>query len=186
MNCYGRKMHHFVAILILSSMSGFSTAQETKPLKIPSESLIVVEDLGGKSALPYFEAINADPQGSDIKDIKPIQRPITEADMLPVKSEKLSPGKVEGRPINAAGLVTPIFLIGADDLSFAWLKQRKDRLKELGAVGLAVNVPDMQALQALRNAAPDLTITPAAGDDFHAHLGVTHYPVLITRTAIDQ
>jgi integrating conjugative element protein, PFL_4695 family len=176
---------------------GFSTlcfGQEkiplnTKPLRVPvqeSEGLIVVEDLGGKPALPYYETINADPQTSAIKDMAPIQRSITEADMLPVVSNKLSPGKVEGKPINASGLVVPIFLVGADELSSAWLKQRASKLKELGAVGMAVNVPDMSALQAIRAIAPDLTIIPASGDDFNAHLGVTTYPVLITRTAMDQ
>lgn len=188
-------MQHFCVLLVFVAFSCTCFAQEKlplqrKPLQIEagasSGPLIVVEDLGGKSALLYYEFINADPQSSAIKEIKPITRAITEADMLPVKSEKITPGKVESRPTNAAGLVMPIFLVGADDLSFAWLKQRADKLKEIGAVGLAVNVPDKKALDALRGAAPGLTITPASGDDFHEHLGITHYPVLITSTAIQQ
>jgi integrating conjugative element protein (TIGR03765 family) len=151
-----------------------------------AERLIVVEDMGGASALPYYKRLNLNPHAPDIKDAKPLQGPITEAQMLPVISKKLSPGRVESRTANATGLMQPLFLVGADDLSLAWLKQRSAILKEIGAVGMVVNVSDANSLAALRKAADGLELLPACGDDIAGILGIENYPVLITRTGIEQ
>jgi hypothetical protein len=62
-----------------------------------------------------------------------------EAAMLPVRSARLSPGDEPRRVIRAPGL-TPLFLVGDDDRSRAWLRQRRAALQELRAVGLVVNV----------------------------------------------
>jgi integrating conjugative element protein (TIGR03765 family) len=151
-------------------------------------NLTVVEDQGGVSALPYYERLQPNPQNSDIREAKPVplQGPITEAHMLPVVSKSLSPGRVVARTNNAGGLTQPLFLIGADDLSVAWLRQRGDVLREIGAVGLVVNVTDMSSLTDLRKVASGLTLIPASGDDIADLLKLKHYPVLITRTGIEQ
>jgi integrating conjugative element protein (TIGR03765 family) len=153
-----------------------------------ASSLTVIEDQGGASALPYYERLQPNPQTSDIKEVKPIplQGPVTEAHMLPVVSHKLSPGRVVARVNNAGGLSQPIFLIGSDDLSVVWLKQRGDVLRELGAVGLVVNVSDANSLASLRKVAAGLTLIPASGDDIAGLLKISHYPVLITQTGIEQ
>ena len=88
-----------------------------------------------------------------------------EAAMLPVRSTQLSPGEVQRRVIRAPGL-TALFLIGDDERSRAWLRQRQAALRELQAVGLVVNVESMAALTALRRLAPGLTLSPASGDDW--------------------
>ena len=105
--------------------------------------------------------------------------------MLPVKSEQLSPGDVPRRVIQAPGL-TPIFLIGDDDRSRAWLRQRGPALRDRNAIGLVVNVETAQALASLRQVAGGLTLSPVSGDDLAARLGLKHYPVLITATGIEQ
>jgi hypothetical protein len=46
--------------------------------------------------------------------------------------------------------LTPLFLVGDDDRSRAWLRQRRAALQELRAVGLVVNVTTPEALVALR------------------------------------
>jgi integrating conjugative element protein (TIGR03765 family) len=151
-------------------------------------SLTVVEDQGGVSALPYYERLQPNPQTSNIREAKPIplQGPVTEAHMLPVVSHKLSPGRVVARTNNAGGLSQPIFLIGSDELSVAWLRQRGDVLRELGAVGLVVNVTDANSFAALRKVAAGLTLIPSSGDDIAGLLKISHYPVLITQTGIEQ
>ncbi|WP_397459858.1 integrating conjugative element protein [Pseudomonas asplenii] len=111
--------------------------------------------------------------------------PYSEADFLPVRSSRLSPGSVAHRAINLPGF-TALFLIGDDPRSHAWLHQRLPDLQRLGAVGLVVNVESMAALQALRHRAPGLSLTPVPGDDLAARLALTRYPVLITATAIEQ
>src|SRR3546814_3217184 len=78
--------------------------------------------------------------------------------MLPVRSTQLSPGEVQRRVIRAPGL-TALFLIGDDERSRAWLRQRQAALRELQAVGLVVNVESMAALTALRRLAPGLILS---------------------------
>ena len=104
--------------------------------------------------------------------------------MLPVRSVWLSPGEEPRRVIRAPGL-SPLFLVGDDDRSRAWLRQRHKILRELHAVGLVVNVTTPEALAALRRLAPGLMLSPASGDDLAQRLRLRHYPVLITATGIE-
>jgi integrating conjugative element protein (TIGR03765 family) len=150
--------------------------------------LIVVEDLGGTSALPYYRALNLIPEDkpSPLAFLPPVPiRQYGEADMLPVKSARLSPGKVEARSLNAPGL-QPLFLIGDDDLSREWLKTRIEVLRELNAVGLVVNVERHESLQGLRQLADSLELAPTSADQLAEMLGLDHYPVLVTSTGLEQ
>lgn len=151
--------------------------------------LIVVEDRGGVSALPYYEALDLPPRTaqapSRIEPPAPPSGRIGQADMLPVRSARLSPGEVPRRAIAVPG-ITPFFLIGDDERSRAWLRQHAPVLRRLGAVGLVVNVASIEALAALRELAPDLMLVPASGDELAERFGLRHYPVLITATGIDQ
>ncbi|MGV8399261.1 integrating conjugative element protein [Pseudomonas aeruginosa] len=151
----------------------------------PTTSLIIVEDRGGSSALPYYEALAPQPEVSSFRQDTAPRRPYSEADMLPVRTPRLTPGKAAKRSIEAPGL-TPLFLIGDDNYSRAWLNRRLATLQQLGAVGLVVNVETQPALQALRALAPGLELVPVAADDLAQRLGLSHYPVLITTTGIEQ
>ncbi|MFN1266851.1 integrating conjugative element protein [Pseudomonas lundensis] len=111
--------------------------------------------------------------------------PYDEAALLPIRSPSLRPGPVKPRVVNLPG-ITALFLIGDDPRSHAWLQQRLPDLQRLGAAGLVVNVESAKALQALRERAPGLSLTPVPGDDLAARLGLSRYPVLITATAIEQ
>ena len=73
-----------------------------------------------------------------------------------------------------------------DPRSHTWLQQRLPDLQRLGAAGLVVNVESAATLQALRDSAPGLSLTPVPGDDLAQRLGLRGYPVLITATAIEQ
>tara|TARA_A100001391_G_scaffold65342_1_gene40956 strand:- start:42255 stop:42752 length:498 start_codon:yes stop_codon:yes gene_type:complete len=153
--------------------------------------LIIVEDRGGVSALPYYQALDLPPMGTPIAPPVHVEvpeapsQPFSEADMLPVKSALLSPGRVERRSIQAPGL-QPLFLVGDDELSQAWLRERTASLLTLNAVGLVVNVDTAEGLARLRELAPGLTLSPVSGDDLAQRLELRHYPVLITPTGIEQ
>ncbi len=174
-------------MFFISALAMLSAA--TAAVQAASEPLIVVEDRGGTSALPYYQALS--PQDSD-RATPPAPEPVprvgraadAEAAMLPVRSGRLSPGDEPRRVIRAPSL-TPLFLVGDDDRSRIWLKQRRAALQELHAVGLVVNVASPEALAALRRLAPGLTLSPASGDDLAQRLGIRHYPVLITATGIE-
>ncbi len=154
------------------------------------EPLIVVEDRGGTSALPYYEALNLQPRANATarSPIPTPQLPATPADeaaMLPVRSAKLTPGTVARRVIEAPGL-RPFVVIGDDDASRTWLQRRAAALRERGAVGLVVNVETVQGLARLRALAPGVPLAPVAADDLAERLGLRHYPALITATGIEQ
>lgn len=166
-------------------------AQAQRPAGLPE--LTVVADHGGESARPYYVAIEAagvsEAEGYSTQ-IGPSQpggpSPISEADMLPVVSERLSPGEVLPRSLDLPGGFTPFFIVGDDDLSRHWLALRGDALRELNAVGLVVNVSDGAALDDLRTQAEGLELRPVSGDDLAGRLGLEHYPVLISNNGVEQ
>lgn len=174
--------------MLFTATLGLLLASSTA-VQATAEPLIVVEDRGGTSALPYYQALS--PQDSD-RATPPVPEPVprvgsaadAEATMLPVRSMRLSPGDEPRRAIRAPGF-TPLFLVGDDDRSRTWLRQRRAALQELHAAGLVVNVASPDALAALRRLAPWLTLSPASGDDLAQRLGIRHYPVLITATGIE-
>ncbi|HBP6530089.1 integrating conjugative element protein [Pseudomonas aeruginosa] len=159
------------------------------PVLAQADALIIVDDRGGASALPYYEALNLQPRAEVSAPRLEMPRPpagaVNEASMLPVRSLRLSPGVVARRVIEAPGL-PPFFLVGDDQRSRAWLQQRAPRLRELGAVGLIVNVSSAESLARLRALVPELPLSPVAGDDLAERLGLRHYPVLITPTGLEQ
>jgi integrating conjugative element protein (TIGR03765 family) len=161
------------------------------PTVAADTDLIVVHDGGGVSALPYYRALNLKARKSDHTGTSPapaVPVPPTarysEADLLPVHSTRLTPGAVTRRAIHVPGL-TPIFLIGDDARSRAWLREHLGKLRALRAVGFVVQVESEEALRSLRRLAANLQLVPASGDDLAQRLDLHHYPVLITATAIE-
>ncbi|WOA33470.1 integrating conjugative element protein [Alloalcanivorax xenomutans] len=153
--------------------------------------LTVVADDGGQPARPYYVAIGAaqvDEEDGFVAATPDtvLNRAATEADMLPVVSERLSVGPVTPRTLSLPPGTTPFFLIGTDPDSVRWLTQRRERLVELRAVGMVVNVATAEDLAALREQAPDLELRPIPGDDLAARFDLAHYPVLITPTRLEQ
>ena len=117
--------------------------------------------------------------------VEPRTTRYSEADMLPVHSTTLTPGQVQAR-FHSTPELPAIFLIGDDARSRNWLKKRLQVLQRLRAVGLVVHVDSIAGLEHLRSLATGLTLAPVAADDLAERLGVKHYPVLITATAIEQ
>ncbi|RJL48668.1 integrating conjugative element protein [Pectobacterium carotovorum] len=179
-----------MTIHIKTAYGLFLTLTTVSPLIQAAQPPIVVENHGGASALPYYEALNLQVRSPDTPRppiaMPPIQvNPATEADMLPVRSTKLSPGTVAHRVIDAPGL-QPFFLVGDDEASHVWLQRQSVLLHERGAIGLVVNVEATDGLARLRAIAPGLQLVPVAADDLTERLGLRHYPVLITSTGIEQ
>lgn len=173
----------FLALVALESVTPAASGQHHK--------LIVVEDAGGVSALPYYRSLNLLPSPHDPASIPlpalpafPTRR-YDEADFLPVHSAHLTPGYVTRRVIAAPGL-EPLCLIGDDPLSRVWLKAHLATLQQLHAVGLVVEVHSHATLQVLRAIASGVPLVPASGDDIARRLDLHHYPVLITATGIEQ
>lgn len=105
--------------------------------------------------------------------------------LLPIRSPGLTPGIVQpenhDRPFSQ-----PFFLIGSDALSRQWLLDNRDRLKEVGAVGMLVQAETMDDLRIIAGLAEGLSIMPASATDIAESLKISHYPVLITAHGIEQ
>ena len=151
-------------------------------------SLTVVADYGGEPARPYYVAIGMAGVPEEQGYVPDPRAPVTisEQDMLPVVSELMTPGLVQARSLDLPAGTTPFFLVGDDDLSAAWLDERGEILRELNAVGLVVQVQDLEGLEQLRTLAQGLEMRPMSGDDLAGRLGLSHFPVLITATGLEQ
>ncbi len=125
--------------------------------------LIVVEDLGGASALPYYQGL--DPQPSAAAP-GPGDLGVRGSGAFPVRSARLSPGQVQGRPINAPGL-QPLFLVGDDTLSRTWLKERGDELRGLQADAVSMSGAQTSAFQAAAG------FPPSAGEGLFVGAAMT-------------
>lgn len=105
--------------------------------------------------------------------------------LLPIRSPGLSPGPVQARAHNKP-FSRPFFLIGSDDRSRQWLVQYRERLKQIGAVGMLVQAETLEDLQVTASLAGGLPILPASAADIAAALDISHYPVLITPQGVEQ
>jgi integrating conjugative element protein (TIGR03765 family) len=99
--------------------------------------------------------------------------------LLPIRSPGLSPGKVPVRK-HQLPFARPFFLIGSDPWSRQWLAEHRQRLLDIGAVGLLVDATSIEDLEAIAGIADGLPVTPAAGSDIAKALGVAHYPLAIS------
>ncbi|MFC6298087.1 integrating conjugative element protein [Pseudomonas sp. CCM 7893] len=147
-----------------------------------ASSLIVVEDGGGVSALPYYQDLVPEPIE---QPAQPEHIGVRGLGSFPVRSDELTPGRVQGRVINAPGL-QPLFLVGDDERSRTWLSERHELLQQLNAVGLVVNVTNAERFAEIQRWAGGLQMVPAPSNDLAQRLGIKHYPLLITATTIQQ
>ena len=152
------------------------------PLVVHASSLIVVEDRGGVSALPYYQDLAPEPPE---QTAQPENIGVRGQGSFPVHSDQLTPGQVQGRVINAPGL-QPLLLVGDDESSRVWLSQRREQLQQLHAVGLVVNVASAERFAEVQRWAGGLQMVPAPSNDLAQRLGIKHYPLLITATTIQQ
>jgi integrating conjugative element protein (TIGR03765 family) len=154
----------------------------TWPLAVSASSLIVIEDRGGVSALPYYQDLvpETTPEPTQLQNIG-----VRGSGAFPVRTTQLTPGEAQGRVINSPGL-QPVFLVGDDDRSKSWLSQHREQLQQMQAVGLVINVASAERFAEVRRWAGDLQLVPAPADDLAGRLGIRHYPLLITATTIQQ
>lgn len=147
--------------------------------------LTVIADFGGESAVRFYEALQPEHDENAPSYPNSIPASVSEADILPIVSHKLSPGPVKAKSFDLTGMQA-IFLIGADNTSAQWLQQNREKLIPLNATGLVVNVQTLSELNQLRGIVPELRMLPTPGDDLAERVGIAHYPVLITETGVSQ
>jgi len=156
------------------------------PLVAQAE-LTVIYDSGNTQPLaPFLEVI--DDVETPQQQPAPINNQLGAADLnmlLPIKSPGLSPGQVQPQAVKRP-FTRPFFLIGSDASSRQWLSQYRDRLLDVGAVGMLVQAETAADLEAIAKIGQGLQIMPASGSDIARALGIKHYPVLVSKEGIEQ
>ena len=151
-------------------------------------ALTVIYDSGDTQPIaPFLDAF--DSTETTIPQKQVTQRPqLGAADLallLPIRSPGLTPGTIQPK-IHDRPFARPFFLIGSDTRSRQWLREHRDRLKEIGAVGMLVQADTRNDLQAIAELAAGLSVMPASASDIAKALGISHYPVLISAHGIEQ
>ena len=154
-------------------------------------ALTVIYDSGETYSLaPFFEVFDEDAdrrEGSPASLIPP-SPPAMGAGAGAAPADPVAgadAGQVEPRDIKRP-FARPFFLIGSDGLSREWFATHRDRLAEIGAVGMLVEAETLDDLRAIAAIADGLPILPASASDIAEALGLSHYPVLITKDGIEQ
>lgn len=155
---------------------------------IAQAELMVIYDSGHTQPiapfLKIFESANKTSQQSSI----PTKLQLGAADpqaWLPVRSPGFTSGPVQAR-LHDRPFARPFFLIGSDARSRKWLQNHRERLKEIGAVGMLVQADTLDDLRTIAKLADGLSILPASASDIANALGISHYPVLISAHGIEQ
>ncbi|MFJ5348749.1 integrating conjugative element protein [Pectobacterium odoriferum] len=148
--------------------------------------LNIVADLGGKDTASFFDGINRqDNNESNNTENRTWQGQPGEGAMLPVLTPELTVGIEVSRALSLPG-IGALFLVGDDPASRSWLQMNAEKLSQMQAVGLIVNVMDMSAVQALRSLVPGVQMAPASGSELARRLRLQHYPTLITETSVSS
>jgi len=156
------------------------------PLVAQAE-LTVIYDSGNTQPLAPFLEVIEDIEAPQ-QQPAPTNNQLGAADLktlLPIKSPGLSPGPIQPQAVKHP-FIRPFFLIGSDPLSRQWLSQHRDRLLEIGAVGMLVQVETAADLETIAKIGQGLQIMPASGSDIAYALGIKHYPVLVSKEGIEQ
>lgn len=157
------------------------------PVMVQAE-LTVIHDGGNTQPIaPFLEVFQTQdglPQQSQVPT-RPLLGAADPQALLPIQSPGLTPGPVQARAHDRP-FTRPFFLIGSDSRSRLWLQKHRDRLKEIGAVGMLVQAETMDDLRTTARLADGLSILPASGSDIAKALSISHYPVLISANGIEQ
>lgn len=159
--------------LLLSSILPFVIAAENQP--------IVIARLGDTiSARQYVPILKTKYKGRGIS----FPRKIHKIDVS-THSPRLKVGYVPTRKLTNQLPFDPVYLVGTDEMSIAWLNHNKARLKQINATGLLVNVKN-DADYEYFVAATGLNLSPISGDAIARKFSIKHYPILITDHLIEQ
>ncbi len=160
------------------------------PLPAWSEVAVIYDSGDTRPLAPYLEIIDRTETTTSPSSVTGarVQSKLGAADvqvLLPIRSPGLSPGPVQARSHNKP-FSRPFFLIGSDDRSRRWLVEYRERLKEIGAVGMLVQAETLEDLHTTANLSGGLPIMPASAAAIAAALNISHYPVLVTSQGIEQ
>ena len=109
------------------------------------------------------------------------------SDLLPIKTELLSPGIVK-KDMNNKGKATtkPFCIIGYDKSSLDWIKQFQSTLVAERAVCFIVNVETENELEKIIDLLDGVPWQLLEANELAQKLEIEHYPVLVSRFGVEQ
>lgn len=105
---------------------------------------------------------------------------------LPITTPSMQPGTVSPNAKAMRYLQQPLFLVGSDQISKDWLTKKRDSLIAMGAIGLLIEAKDLEDIETMLALAEGLRLVPASAEDLAVRLGLTHYPVLLSKEGWEQ
>lgn len=159
-------------------------------VKVASADLTVVQDLGGAplsnyvdtSQIPNAQAMQAafDNQKSALQ----VNSINTDSLLLPQPQTEFSPGPVTRHQL-PTNLPMSFFLMGGDEQSIKWAKDKADYLKSIHAQGFVVDVTSTDQIKNIETET-GLSLVPGNVNGLSTILGTTHYPLLVNQGWVSQ
>lgn len=122
--------------------------------------------------------------GQDQPGVLPgVQFPLTSRLKVDTSRAALKADKGHAASVLPAQWVAqPMFVLGADASSRAWLQTHRAQLVAMGAAGIVVAAASERDFKALQSLTPELTLVPVTGPWLEQTLieaGIQHYPLWI-------
>ncbi|MET1256941.1 PFL_4695 family integrating conjugative element protein [Aliikangiella maris] len=122
---------------------------------------------------------------SDIRLERPDPIKVLES-QFPIRSKLWSVEYFKSKKVNFPNMRSPIFLIGCDDTSLAWIQHRKEFIAENRILGFVINCKSYEDYNELKAAIYPIVVQPANLDKLATHLNHSKYPAYIHKEAIEQ
>jgi len=150
---------------------------------------VVIHDSGRTLPIDRFVAPLLDSKTGQAR-LHPVQ-PVRTAEallrtVLPIVTPQMQPGTVAKQTIDQPTLQKPLCIVGSDPRSVNWLRRHRQRLAHIGAVCLLVQAAHIEDLRRVADAACGLPVLPMSGSALAQRLALTRYPVLVSKTTIEQ
>lgn len=106
--------------------------------------------------------------------------------LFPLSPTSMTLGVVQTERREMPQVLNPLFIVGCDQTSFNWLRDRKLQLLKAKAEGFVIECQSMPMFRHLVALFPELTLTPTPEEQLAKAFGLIHYPVVITSQGIAQ
>ncbi len=172
----------YLTLLLMLNVEG-----QANTLVVQQQPIIVYQGASTLSAQPYYQRIERKETSGRAMGSAP-----AEAGLLALEARlPLSPTQLTvGRPAmqTVPGLVTPLFVMGMDEVSLTWFTRAAQGLADIGARGLVVQADQLAPWKALQTRARDIGIDLMLleGDSLAQGYGLTTYPTVLVNPALAQ
>ena len=168
------------AILSLWGLLVFIGTSQADTVIGQQQPTVVYEGSSTISAGPYYQRLSAgrSRSGSDVSIPEGMGNLALE-DRLPLPTGSLRVGQPQMKAV--PGLITPLFIMGMDEVSLTWFRQAADGLVDIGARGIVVQASSKSAWLDLqgRAQAAGIDLILLQGDAIARGYGINTYPTVL-------